>query len=311
MLTSQNQHAYLWNIGKGTQDLGTLGGNNSRANRINNSGQVVGYANTNTSNNKTHAFLWTSVGGMQEHEDPLVWSSSASDINSNGQVVGQDNSHAFLWSAAVGCRTWVHCLAEAAAKAWNQYLRGDCWHWLRQRWRVVAAFLWQWCHGLQDLNGLIPTGSGWTLQYATAINDNGWIIGSGANPRGQTHAFLLTPTPEPSTFALLGIGAFSLIAYALATAKIDGIANRPEKTLQKTSHHWGMALLLPSHNPSAISSTPHERASPSVSVQPLAVAIGVKERTMQRMTRRRTKRPETSIAYHRKARRARSFAEKP
>jgi len=39
---------------------------------------------------------------------------------------------------------------------------------------------------MQDLNALIPANSGWTLNWAFAINDNGQITGSGtingANP---------------------------------------------------------------------------------------------------------------------------------
>jgi probable HAF family extracellular repeat protein len=44
-----------------------------------------------------------------------------------------------------------------------------------------------------DLNTLIPTGSHWKLQDATAINVSGEIVGYGTAPDGQTHAFLLTP----------------------------------------------------------------------------------------------------------------------
>ena len=44
-----------------------------------------------------------------------------------------------------------------------------------------------------DLNSLIATNSGWTLQSANAINDNGQIVGYGINPSGQMDAFLLTP----------------------------------------------------------------------------------------------------------------------
>ena len=36
------------------------------------------------------------------------------------------------------------------------------------------------------------TGSGFTLDNATAINDNGQIVASGSNAQGQEHAFLLT-----------------------------------------------------------------------------------------------------------------------
>jgi probable HAF family extracellular repeat protein len=54
-----------------------------------------------------------------------------------------------------------------------------------------SAFIWQ--NGvIRDLNTLIPTGSGWFLQQATAINDGGQIVGNGT-VGGQVHAFLLTP----------------------------------------------------------------------------------------------------------------------
>jgi len=33
-----------------------------------------------------------------------------------------------------------------------------------------------------------------TLDNATAINDNGQIVASGSNAQGQEHAFLLTPS---------------------------------------------------------------------------------------------------------------------
>jgi probable HAF family extracellular repeat protein len=64
---------------------------------------------------------------------------------------------------------------------------------------------------MQDLNSLIP--SGWTLNEATGINASGQICGYGTNPSGQTDAILLTPTLEPSTFVLLGMGAVALTAY--------------------------------------------------------------------------------------------------
>jgi len=55
-----------------------------------------------------------------------------------------------------------------------------------------------------DLNTLIDPSSGWTLEGANCINNNGWIVGYGINPDGYEHAFLLTP--EPATVLLLGLG---------------------------------------------------------------------------------------------------------
>src|SRR5205807_6311153 len=63
---------------------------------------------------------------------------------------------------------------------------------------------------MQFLNNLVSSGSGWDLQIASGINNNGQIAGYGLID-GQTHAFLLTPeanpVPAPPTInmALLGL----------------------------------------------------------------------------------------------------------
>jgi hypothetical protein len=44
---------------------------------------------------------------------------------------------------------------------------------------------------VQNLNTLIPAGSGYQIQYATAINDNGQIV---ANTTGGSRAVLLNPS---------------------------------------------------------------------------------------------------------------------
>ena len=43
-----------------------------------------------------------------------------------------------------------------------------------------------------NLNDLIPPGTGWILQEAVALNNQGWIIGNGKH-NGVAHAFLLRP----------------------------------------------------------------------------------------------------------------------
>lgn len=48
---------------------------------------------------------------------------------------------------------------------------------------------------LQNLNTLIPAGSGYQIQDATGINDNGQIVANATDTAtGQTHALLLTPS---------------------------------------------------------------------------------------------------------------------
>jgi hypothetical protein len=47
------------------------------------------------------------------------------------------------------------------------------------------------------------------------INDHGWIVGDAYNSETQqTRAFLLTPVPEPETYAMLlfGLGLMGIVA---------------------------------------------------------------------------------------------------
>ena len=55
------------------------------------------------------------------------------------------------------------------------------------------AFVWEKSQGFQDLNSLVPNGSGWKLESAVDINNRGEIVGKGDLRYQDNSGFLLIP----------------------------------------------------------------------------------------------------------------------
>jgi probable HAF family extracellular repeat protein len=162
-------------------DLGTLGGTNAQAFAVSDSGQVVGYSFL-ANNVDFHAFRTTASGGVNAASDVGTlggtadgYTSYAYGINSLGQVVGTS-------------KTPTDPTLD-----------------------TNHAFFIDVTGPMQDLNDLIPAGSGWVLREAHGINDSGQIAGFGTAPDGEQHAFLLTPTPEPANLVLLAVGVGAML----------------------------------------------------------------------------------------------------
>ena len=209
--------AFLWRGGE-VRDLGTLGGPYSHAFAVNAAGQVVGKADLAPRPSwatralglpriATHAVLWSpryrGAGGNAEDLGTLGGDTSrAHGIDERGQVVGQaqtatGEAHAFLWLPRYrglgGNMRDLGTLPGGDRSAANAIAPDG---------RIVGsatdasgtsrAVLWTPDGQLFDLNDRLPTGSGWRLETARAINARGEIVGQGIF-HGRHRAFLLRP----------------------------------------------------------------------------------------------------------------------
>jgi uncharacterized membrane protein len=193
-------HAVVWN-GTTTTDLHPAGANLSIANAINDSNVIVGAVDSN-------AVLWN--GGTMT----TLGAGAAYDINNAGVIVGQAGNNAVMWNG--GTQT---ILGDGKANALNILSQ------------VVGisnghAFLWE--HGAAiDLNNFISAAAknaGWVLEEAVGINDHGWIVGNAFNTVTLNYqAFLLSPAPEPSTWAML-LGGLGFLGWkARKTRRVGGM----------------------------------------------------------------------------------------
>jgi probable HAF family extracellular repeat protein len=160
--------------------INTIPPNIPAAVAINGNGQILGNCFTSAGG---LAIVWT-------NDTPTVLptlgggSSSGAAISGNGQVVGTSETSTgaddgFLWSNG----TMTDLGSSFSPAAVNDS-------------GVIVGGQFVYSNGtLQNLNTLIPAGSGYQIQNATGINDNGRIVANATDTAtGQTHALLLNPS---------------------------------------------------------------------------------------------------------------------
>jgi len=142
----------------------------------------------------THAFLWTNDAGMRDLDTLGGRNSLASAINNHGQAVGYSetsagDTHACLWQGGVpmdlgtlpgGSASQANAVADTGVAVGMSDTEADGEH--ATAWAQGQAV---------DLNDRTDL-RGWTLAEAHAVNNHGWIAGTGTFA-GRRRAFLLVP----------------------------------------------------------------------------------------------------------------------
>jgi probable HAF family extracellular repeat protein len=123
--------------------------------------------------------------------------SKANAINQAGNIAGESaetqTDYAHLWlpigrTLNLGSLGTPQSSTAFGINASNQVV-GYSW-----TGTTFDAFLWSPTIGIKDLNTLIPTNSGWSLEQASGINKSGQIAAVGSNGTCRGCALLLTPT---------------------------------------------------------------------------------------------------------------------
>ncbi|HEX2973332.1 MAG TPA: DUF3466 family protein [Tepidisphaeraceae bacterium] len=206
------QHGFLYSNGV-MNDLGAPAPyTHSAAGCINNKGQITGTVDIEIKDWVQPALY--SGGTWSVLQVPYWGTGYADDINDRGQVVVSERhvspyptpeAHVLLYTD--GVPTDLGTVApgrNSYPAAINNVGQIVGYSYAQDEWSdSTRAFLYS-DGSMTNLNTLIDPQAGWELTYAMDINDAGQIVGQGwitVDENGQSvrqsHAFLLTPIPEP------------------------------------------------------------------------------------------------------------------
>lgn len=218
--STENTRAFRWTSGGGMRSVGVLpGGTQTRAYSINAAGDIAGWGRSPEGDRGFVAETdLTSVGALSA--DPTSRTRAYGISNSGGWITGDakdpsSGETAFLWSPSSALVSLG--VLEGAQRSFGAGVNSNASvvGWNEGGANGEQAFLWTPGDGMLDLNAVVVDGQGWLIQRARAINDMGYIVANAVHADGSVRAVLLTPVPEPSTWALMfgGLSVIGLIGF--------------------------------------------------------------------------------------------------
>ncbi len=194
------QVPYVWNAETGARSLPVPGA--TGASRVNNQGRVVGWIGGNSSpNSYVYDLATESYTIMSSAFAGPNTKTTATDVSEAGVVVGSRMSangqitYGYTWTPGGGAT-----LLPLPPAGFQPFVSpsginsaGTVVGTIYTSTASARAFVYDPVHGIRDLNTLTTPSAGFVLNAATAINDNGWIVGYGSGGGGMTRSFVLKP----------------------------------------------------------------------------------------------------------------------
>ncbi|MCX5683904.1 MAG: HAF repeat-containing protein [Planctomycetota bacterium] len=218
-------------------DIGTLGGQSSRATSVNNWGDVVGYATDFDGNN--HAFIYNhpagGAGGVMWDLGALFSgnNNAAYGINDSMQIAGNYSSTAGATSRAFQIDSWVMSDLGGLGGGWSSATGINASGWVVGSSDIgnsdSNAFLYK-DATMTDLGTLANILS--ASSAAAAINDSGQVTGWSDTSGGSTHAFIYS-SGVMSDLVPIGVGGVSAGTAINSSGQVVG---RSSSTTDDYSH---------------------------------------------------------------------------